>query len=310
MAARRGVSGGYRLGPGRPRLFRMVDFYEVEGRRNSNLRTKQRSYTYTKRFYFSLLIYKTLPVESELYSVLYSLLSNISILLCFVPIVFIWAKKLRHEKAYLFTAIYWMVNGLLNLPTLLGFSESPLLAHHLTLLYNLMDAPMVLLIFLFAAPTHRKKTVLYTLGSFILFESITVMLMGYNLRSSTIIIGVGTFLAITFSIIKVLEYLQKIEHSVFENTMVFVYASLLFDYGIFIVIYLFSYIEVVKSNARDNFFIYYVSLLLSTFLTCFGLWRFAGKTRQVVPEPESTPVPGHSHQTFIGLRRPPVSKQD
>jgi hypothetical protein len=219
-------------------------------------------------------------VKPGLASVFYLIISNLAIFLCFVPIILIWIKKLNDQKAYLFIAIYWLANGLMNLPGWIGQSDNKFLIHHMTLVYNLLDAPLLLLVFLNSTSGNNKKIIRYTLFAFLLFELIMTAWKGYNLTSSTVIIGVGTFLAITFSIMGIMEYLQKIEHTPFENTMVFVYASFLFAYGIFIIIYLFTYISTAsKTETLDNFIIYYISLFLSTFLTCFGFWQFAGKNK-------------------------------
>jgi hypothetical protein len=219
-------------------------------------------------------------VKPGLASVFYLIISNLAIFLCFVPIFLIWAKKLKNEKAYLFIAIYWLANGLMNLPGWIGLAGNKLLLHHITLVYNLLDAPLLLLVFLNSTTGNNKKIVRYTLFAFLFFELIMIIWKGYNLTSSTVIIGVGTFLAITLSIMGVIEYVQKIEHTPFENTMVFVYASFLFAYGIFIIIYFFSYLTIAtKTENIDNFIIYYISLFLSTFLTCFGFWQFAGKKK-------------------------------
>jgi len=213
-------------------------------------------------------------------SVFYFIISNLAILLCFVPFLLIWIKKLKEEKAYLFIAIYWLANGLMNLPGWIGLSNNKMLLHHITLVYNLLDAPMLLLVFLFSTNGNNRKIVRYTLFSFIVFEAIMTAWKGYSLTASTVIIGVGTFLAITFSIMGVMDYIQKIEHTPFENTMVFVYASFLFAYGIFVIIYFFSYLTTAsKTENIDNFIIYYISLFLSTFLTCFGFWQYAGKQK-------------------------------
>ena len=61
--------------------------------------------------------------------------------------------------------------------------------------------------------------------------------------------------------------------------MVFVYASFLFDYGVFIVIYLFSYLKIAPQISEDTYLIYYISLLLSTAISSLGLWMYAGRTR-------------------------------
>jgi hypothetical protein len=220
-------------------------------------------------------------VKPGLTTILYTIISNLAIILCFVPFLLLWIKKLKYEKAYFLIAIYWLANGLMNLPGWLGQSDNKPLLHQVTLLYNLLDAPMILLVFLYSLNRNSKKIIRYTLLFFILFEVIIVAWKGYNLTSSTIIIGLGTFLAITFGIMGVMEYVQKVEHTSFENAMVFVYASILFAYGIFVIIYFFSYLNPntpTKAENIDNFIIYYVSLLLSTFLTCLGLWQFAGKS--------------------------------
>jgi hypothetical protein len=228
-------------------------------------------------------------VKTGLYDVLYSVLSNLAVILCFVPILLLWRRKLQYQQAYLFTAVYWLANGLMNVPGWLGQSDNHPLVHNITLLYNLLDAPLVLLVFMTAASGTKRKAIRFTLGMFIIFEAIMIAWKGYNLVSSTIIIGAGTFLALLFSILGVVEYLKKIEHDSFENAMVFVYASFLFAYGIFIVIYFFSYLKIADSNAADNYIIYYISLFLSTLLTCLGLWKYAEKpVPQVVPRSGSS----------------------
>ena len=216
-------------------------------------------------------------MKTGLYSILYSIISHAAIICCFIPLLIIVYRKLQNEKAYLFTALYWLLNGLLNTPTLLGFGTNHALNLELTLLYNLLDAPVVLLVFMFSTTGVNRKIIRWTLLAFLLFEASMIAWKGYNMTSSTIIIGAGTFFAIAFSIMKVMEYLQKMEHNSQENSMVFVYGSFLFDYGIFIVIYLFSYLGVGKNNFEDTFMIYYISMLISTLLSSLGLWMFAGK---------------------------------
>jgi hypothetical protein len=216
-------------------------------------------------------------VKTEFYASLYNIISNTAIAFCFVPFIIILIKKNYSEKAYLFTAIYWLANGLLNLPNWLGLGNNDLLMHNLTLLYNMLDAPLVLLIFFFAASDGKKKIIFYTISAFIFFELIITVWKGYNLTSSTIIIGAGTLLALVYSTMGIMEYLQNVSHSAFENALVLIFASILFDYGIFIVIYLFSYLKIAYSKDADNYFIYYASLFISTSLSSLALWRYAGK---------------------------------
>ena len=82
---------------------------------------------------------------------LYPYISNLAIAFCFVPLLLLIWKKISREKAYLFVAIYWLANGLMNLPNWLGQAQNDKLQGQLTLLYNLLDAPLVLLVFFFSA---------------------------------------------------------------------------------------------------------------------------------------------------------------
>jgi hypothetical protein len=205
--------------------------------------------------------------------------SNLTIIICFLPLLLLWWKKLSGEKTYLFIAIYWLANGILNLPDFFSQSQGiKNLQIQLILLYNLLDAPLALLIFYFAAKGKKKQGLLYILLSFVLFELVSVILKGHNLISSTIIIGPGSILALIYSVWGIAEYFQKIEHTPYENVMGFVYAGFLFDYGMSIVTYVFNYLDLAKDSKQTlpaSLFIYYFSLILAGLLTSFGLWRHA-----------------------------------
>lgn len=210
---------------------------------------------------------------------LYPYISNLAIAFCFVPILLLFWKKIGREKAYLFVAIYWLANGLMNLPNWLGQAQNDKLQGQLTLLYNLLDAPLVLLVFFFSAEGMKRKVLGYMLIFISIFELVMVIWKGNNLSSSTIIIGVSTLIALTFSLTGITQYFNKIEHTYFDNTMGFVYAGFLFNYGPFIVIYIFSYLKIENETIRAaNFFLYYLSLLSATFLTSIGIWRYAKPT--------------------------------
>jgi hypothetical protein len=210
---------------------------------------------------------------------LYPYISNIAIAFCFVPLLLLLWKKISREKAYLFVAIYWLANGLLNLPNWLGQAQNNKLQNQVVLLYNLLDAPLVLLVFYFSASGIKKKVLLYLLIFIGLFELLMLFWKGNNFNSSTIIIGVSTLVALTFSLSGITQYFNKLEHTYFDNTMGFVYAGFLFNYGPFIVIYIFSYLKIENETIRAaNFFLYYVSLLTATILTSIGLWRYARPT--------------------------------
>jgi hypothetical protein len=239
----------------------------------SNLRIKQSISTNNKTTPFFAIIGKYLSVKA-VFSLLNPPLSVITVALCFLPLLLMWWKGLTRVKAYLFIAIYWMANAIVNLPDCLGVQGNEL-QNKVILLYNLFDAPLALLIFYFSATGTKKQIILYLLLFIIVFEPVLVMWMGHNFNSSTIIIGVGGLLALFFSFSGLAEYFQKIEHTALEKAMGFVYAGFIFDYGLSIVTFFFNYLNYTKESLAANIFLYYLSLILAIILTSVGLWKHA-----------------------------------
>ena len=143
---------------------------------------------------------------------------------------------------------------------------------------NLIGIHFVLVIFLFRAEGSQKKTIFYTLLSFILFELVMMIWNGSDNASNIVVIGLGSLLVLIFSIAGLVGYLKNMEHSSFDNTLAFIYAAFLFAYGGTTMIYILNYLNVATTNDPDEFFLYYVGLLLSSLLTCYGLWQYAEKS--------------------------------
>jgi hypothetical protein len=221
--------------------------------------------------------------------VFYLIISNGAILLCFIPLLFLGWRNIRQIRAWWILAAYWLLNGFDNL---LGvWFSSGTGAHHtdfreLSFYLNLIEPPLALLIFASAHQGRARKGALLTLILFATGESVLVRLHGRN--DTALILGAGAAIIIGYSAMGLWEYLKKMEHTRFENSMVFVYASLLFSYGSMLIIYIFAhYHHAAASNDFDSFLLYYISLLLSAAITCAGLWTYGiGKRRR---QPWSAP---------------------
>ncbi len=213
-------------------------------------------------------------------------MSWLAILLCFVPLLFLCWKKMRKDKAYWMVGIYWLANGLINLPNLniglFGQSGNNSLQEKMTCLYNLLDTPLVMLLFYHASsPGARKKRIFQSMFLFIALESLLVIWKGYNFHTCTLIIGGGLLLILIFTVNGLMEYMKQMEHTAFENSMVFVYAALLFAYGSFTIIYIFLHTQSGNlMNTRDSFLLYYVSLFLAAVITSMGLWSYGIRKRR------------------------------
>lgn len=220
-------------------------------------------------------------------SLVFSVISNLAIILCFVPFLFLGLKKMRQVNTYWIIGIYWLFNGMINLPAI-GLMQSA--AGHAFLrrvnyCYTVTETPMVLLAFAFASQGRLRKQLLWIMAGFIAAESGWLALRGYNPDSITGVSGVGLLLILSYCIAGLWQYVKKMEHSRFEESMVFVYAALLFGYGSFLIIYIFAHYRTgsagLSYNETDSFLLYYVSLLLSAIVTSTGLGSYGLRKRRV-----------------------------
>ncbi len=221
-------------------------------------------------------------MKTGLYSVFYAFISTLAIGLCFVPFLLLGWKKMRQVGTYCILGIYWLFNGVVNLLALdiFRFTSGRVFLRHLNFCYTLTETPLVLLAFACARPGPGRRQLLLVLLGFIAGESVLIGLKGSNVFSNAVIIGTGLVLILAYSLAGLLQYLKKMEHTRFENSMVFVYASLLFAYGSFLIIYIFAHVHdsnPTGGNESDSFLLYYISLLLSAAITSVGLWSYGIK---------------------------------
>ena len=200
------------------------------------------------------------------------LISIIAIVLCFIPMVLFWIKRLAPDKSYFFIAFFWLINGLTYSPEIFRWEWYRSLSNEITLVYNLLDTPLLLLIFYFA---FKKKIFQYLLIGFILFEIGMILWKGYNFDSNTPIIGLGSLISLILNVWGISIYFQKMRHSSFENVMAFVNAGFIFYYGLFTVIYIFNYINFSMVTLPYVTFINYLSITITTSLISYGYWRYA-----------------------------------
>ena len=160
------------------------------------------------------------------------------------------------------------------------------LSRQLSFCYSLVETPLVLLAFALARQGRGRKGLLFVLVLFMAGESILFRLRGND--SLGLIMGSGLGIIILYSVMGLWDYLKKMEHTRFENSMVFIYASLLFSYGSMLIIYIFAHFHHAAGTAADDtdsFLLYYISLLLSAAITCAGLWSYG--IRKSRPRPWS-----------------------
>ena len=202
-------------------------------------------------------------------------ISLIAIILCFIPFGLLFWKRMNKEKVFLLVCIYWSITGLINMPQYLPTAyKSAKLEENITLIDNMLDTPLMILIFYYTSEGFMKNLLRWFLLGFVVFEAIMIFWKGHNYDSNTVIIGVGTILTFGYSLWRLAQYFQKMEHNDLENTIVFVYASYVFYFGIFLIIWVFNYLNFRKETVSENLFLYYLSIILATLVTSIGFWRY------------------------------------
>jgi hypothetical protein len=226
-------------------------------------------------------------VKTGAYPVLYTIISCCAIAFCFVPFLLLAFKQMRKVNTYCVIGIYWFLNGVVNFPTFAGThgSDGSGLLNKLGIYYNYVETPLVLLAFVFAGSGRMRRQLLFVFWGFLTGEAVLIALKGMNLTSRIVVIGAGLLLVLAYSIAGLWQYLVKMEHSRFENSMVFVYGALLFGYGSYLIICIFTHLHRSDAtyNGTDSFLLYYVSLLLSAAITSAGLWSYKLRKRRPGP---------------------------
>jgi len=208
---------------------------------------------------------------------------SLAITLCFVPFLFLGFKKVRQVNTYRILGIYWLLNGLVNLPMLKPIQQETIrtIFTRFSDWYDLADAPLMLVVFMFSSTGMMRRQLLLVLAGLIGGEVVLLSAKGYT-YSWPVIIAAGVLLVLTYSVVGLWQYVKKMEHDRFENSMAFVYAALIFAYGTYLIIFLLSYIPgpPAKNNLQDSYLMYYIGLALAAVLTCAGIWSYGLRGRK------------------------------
>ena len=200
------------------------------------------------------------------------LLSILAVILSFLPLIICSWKRLFTDKAYLILSLFWTINGILYIPEIFHWQWYNSTTDLITLYYNLIDAPLIFLIFYFA---FEKKIFLHLLFAFIIFEVIMIAWKGFNFESDNFIIGVGSLICLVLNIWAISKYFMKVEHTETENSLVFAFAGFIFYYGLFAVVFQYNYLRISGPQKPYVTLINYSAIILATGLISYGLLKYA-----------------------------------
>ena len=201
---------------------------------------------------------------------LYQILSILAIVAYFIPIVLVLITKRWKEPAFRFLSIYWLLNGCINLLGKIELLDSQVY-NKLTLVYNMMDVPLVMgILWWTTSSKYIKKTTALIAPGLLLSQLSCFIVLGWEHESAKYVMAVSLISILFLLFWEISLYMQKLEHSASENAMVFIHVSWLFAYGTFVVIYIFEYYVKISGAEIDNFLIYYISSLIAVSIASIG----------------------------------------
>lgn len=200
---------------------------------------------------------------------LYQILSISAIVALFVPFTIILLRKLWKEEALLLFASYWGLCGIVNIIDILPFMNRRQL-EVTGVIYNIIDGPFAFIIIYFTTfSSSIKRFIGIITPIFVLSELVSLLINGVRYEALTWVLGVSVLLGLIVVTWSIIWYVNKIEYSYHEKSMLFIYAALLFSNGTFMVIYVFDYF-VDKTSSKDNFLIYYISCIVAISIASCG----------------------------------------
>jgi len=200
--------------------------------------------------------------------------------LSFLPLIIYWCKQLAENKSYMVISIFWMINGILYLPDIFHWNWYEPVTLRIILFYNLIDAPIICIIFYYA---FEKKIFLQLIPAFMVFEAGVIAWKGFNMHSNNIIIGVGSLLCLILNIWGISKYLKKVKHAAEDTVLVFVFAGFIFYYGLCVDIVLISrYLKLNIIQGDAIMLINYIAILVATVLISFAFFKYAHPSKDFI----------------------------
>ena len=202
----------------------------------------------------------------------HSLLGIISSIALLVPVALIIMLKLFSNRSFLALAIYYFVVGSQNLLRQSVFAIPKWIYQSMSLVDNILDAPLVLMFLIFfstsALMTKRIRTCIYV---FLAFEAIILVIFGFNVKAIRIILGpdVAVVAAVSFSFF--MRYVRLSVSNAKSMGKAVMASSIFISYAIFSIVYIFYYLAKNERYHGDAELIYYLVSILSAILMSIGI---------------------------------------
>ena len=202
----------------------------------------------------------------------YSLLGIISSIALFLPVALVIILKLFSNRSFLALALYYFVVAAQNLMRQSVFGVPKWIYQSMSLVDNILDAPLMLLFLTFFSTSvlmsKRIKTCIYI---FLAFEAIVLVVFGFNVRAIRIILGpdIAMVVALSFSFFR--RYVRLSVSNPKSIGKAVMASSVFISYVFFSIVFIFYYLVKNPRYQGDAELIYYLVSILSSILMAIGI---------------------------------------
>lgn len=186
-----------------------------------------------------------------------------------MPMLIVIGKKLWSQIPFRLFAMFWLVSAVINVVEFFPLSNGA--NEMFTVLYNLLDVPFILTIIYFSTSSPVvKKITRIAVPVLVATGLVNCIIRGFEYASLKFVLGGELIIVLSVIIGEIILKLQKIKHTRQERALLLIYAALLFEYGTYVVIYIFDYFIPGASSTTDNFLVYYFSSLVALTVAICG----------------------------------------
>jgi hypothetical protein len=200
-----------------------------------------------------------------------STMGFVSSLALFLPILLILAVRLGAYKSFPALLIYFTLVFFNNLMNEHYVQPSADLVYYWGITINLLDAPLMMLFLSYfstsALFTRRLKILIL---SFFVFESVVVLIAGFNVGAITIILGPGILIVFALSLYFFIHQSKIVITNRKAIGKTLIAASQVFAYGCYGIIYALFYL-IKTTQVADTFLLYFMVTTFSSIILCTGI---------------------------------------
>lgn len=199
-----------------------------------------------------------------------NVLSIVAIFCLLTPFLILLIRGLWGLPSHIIFACYWLLTGSISAINKYHLLE-PATHNFITAAFNWIDFLIVAWgIYTIAKSSWVKRIVLVSIPIYIIV-GIYYMLKYSIVHPSFIhMIPISIVFVVLMIMVEIFQYFQKVEHSKYETSIIFILGAIFFQYTSFTIIYILENYFKHLANVRDIYTIYYVSAIIAMLFAILG----------------------------------------